>query len=102
MQYFLSLQPALPRPAIVASSAAHASQEADRCARRSRSALVGDLLPPLAPPLGAHEDAQLEVPAIGDLLGGLQVVQAVLALLVAGWMALEHGVRGEDPKLHRE
>ena len=46
-------------------------------------ALFGNGLPPLAPPVGAHEDAQLRVPAVRDLRGVLQVVEAVLALLLA-------------------
>src|SRR5882724_6331987 len=40
---------------------------------------VGDLLPPLAIPIGTDEDPQLRVPAVRDLGGVLEVVEAVVA-----------------------
>src|SRR5215218_8482937 len=53
---------------------------------------AGNRLPPLAPPVGIHEDAQLRVPAVRDLGGVLEVVQAVLALLLTGGVAPQHRV----------
>src|SRR4051812_15522202 len=61
-----------------------------------------DLVPPLAPPFGAHEDAELGVPAVRDVGGVLEVVEAVVALLVAGGRAFEHRVGGEVTQLHGE
>src|SRR5215204_4967423 len=42
------------------------------------------------------------MPAVRDRSGVLQVVEAVLALLVPRWRALQHGVRGEMTELDRE
>src|SRR3954453_11457121 len=61
---------------------------ADLDARRQRGRIptgsfLFDLLPPLAPPVGADEDPQLRVPAVRDLVVRVQVVEAVVALLVA-------------------
>ena len=44
---------------------------------------LGDLFPPLAPPLGSDQDPELLVPAIGDLLVRLDVIPAVLTLFLA-------------------
>ena len=55
---------------------------------QGRVVLLGDVLPPLAPPLGADEDAQLRVPAVRDVGVGVEVVQAVVALLLARRVAL--------------
>ena len=60
---------------------------------------LGFGLPPLAPPLVAHQDPQLRVPAVGDVLVGLEVVATVLALFLAGRFALQHRVLGEVPEL---
>src|SRR5438477_12730573 len=75
-----------------------------RCAFASPSiALLGRYgFPPLAPPLRSHEDAQLHVPAVRNKRGRLEVVEAVLALLLARRHALQHGVRRQDPKVHRQ
>src|SRR3954469_7450257 len=64
--------------------------------------LLRDLLPPLAPPVGTHEDPQLRVPAVGDLGGVLEVVEAVLALLLALRLTLQDGVVGEMAELDRQ
>jgi len=65
--------------------------------KRESAFALGDGLPPLAPPVGADEDADLLVPAVRDLCRVLEVVAAVLALLVAVRLALEDGVVGEVP-----
>src|SRR6476660_5723844 len=64
---------------------------------RKRRALLsfGNGVPPLTPPLGAHQDSQLRVPAIGEVGGRLEVVPAVLALLFAGRSALGYRVLRE-------
>src|SRR4029450_4093385 len=48
------------------------------------------------------EDAPLRVPAVRDLGGVLEVVPAVLALLLALGLALEHRVVGEMAQLDRK
>jgi hypothetical protein len=65
-------------------------------------ALVFDLLPPLAPPVAADQDAQLGVPAVRERLVGVQVVQAVVTALVAVGFALEHVVLAEVLELQRK
>ena len=81
-----------PRPG---TSSAHATTRRD--AARS---LLRDLLPPLAPPVLAHQDAELRVPAVRDLGGVLQVVQAVLALLArpTGGRAARRSRRGDGAR----
>src|SRR6516164_973235 len=59
-----------------------------------------NLLPPLAPPVPAHEDADLGVPAIGKVLVVLQVVAAVVTSLVTRGMASEHVVVDHVAELH--
>src|SRR5258706_11775413 len=61
-----------------------------------------DLLPPLAPPLVSDEDPQLGVPAVRDGLVGVQIEQAVGALLVAVRPAFEHCIFREVLELKRE
>src|SRR5262249_4232632 len=63
----------------------------------SRILAVRDPVPRLAPPVSAHEDAQLRVPAVGDGRRGLEEVAAVVAPLAAGRPSLQMCVRGEDP-----
>ena len=57
--------------------------------------LVRHGVPPLAPPLRSDEDANLGVPAIGDVGVRLEVVATVLALLVAGRLSPQHGILGQ-------
>jgi len=65
--------------------------------------VFGDRLPPLAPPVGADEDAQHRVPAVRDLGSVLEVVPAVLALLVAVLrLGLEDRIVGEVTQFDRE
>src|SRR5436190_22686466 len=64
--------------------------------------LLRNLLPPLAPPLSAHEDAELRVPAVRDVSGFLEVVATVLATLLALRLRLQDRVVGEVPKLDGE
>jgi hypothetical protein len=63
---------------------------------------LGDGVPPLAPPLGAHQDAQLGMPAVRDLVVRLEVVETVLALLLAGGLPRQYGVRGQVAQFDRE
>src|SRR5262245_9882445 len=77
-------------------------RERERKREREREQLLGDLLPPLAPPLRTDEDAQLRVPAVGDLLVGVEVVEAVVALLVAVGHALQDRVFCEVAQLDGE
>src|SRR5205807_9980222 len=70
--------------------------------RRVGSSAVGNRLPPLAPPVGADQDAQLRVPAIRDLGRVLEVVPAVLAMLLALRLSLEHRVVRQVPQLDGE
>src|SRR5580765_2671038 len=59
-----------------------------------------DAFPPLAPPLGADENPQLLVPAVRDRVVGVQVVEAVAALLAfAVRLAAQHGPLHEIPEL---
>src|SRR6185295_3408186 len=55
----------------------------------------GDRFPPLAPPLGPDENPELRVPAIGDVVVGIEVVEAVAALLFSQRMPFEHRSLGE-------
>src|SRR5690606_629158 len=55
--------------------------------------LLVDLLPPLTPPVGTNQDAQLRVPAIRKLGVGLEIEETVVALLAAIGHALENVVR---------
>ncbi len=61
-----------------------------------------DLLPPLAPPVAADQDAQLRVPAVGDVPVGVKVVQTVVAPLAAVGLAAQDRVLGEMAELHAQ
>src|SRR5579863_5599287 len=60
----------------------------------SAASARGDLLPPLAPPVPPDEDAELGVPAVGEVFGLVEVVAAIVAPLVA------RGVPPQDVVLH--
>jgi len=60
---------------------------------------LGCLLPPLAPPLGADENAKLLVPAIRDVVVRLKVVAAVLAFFATLWMASQDRILCEMAEL---
>src|SRR5678815_2570649 len=58
--------------------------------------------PPLAPPAPADQDPQLGVPAVREVGVRIEVVQTVVALLVAVRLALEHRVLGQVAQLERQ
>jgi len=54
----------------------------------------------MAPPFGPDEDAELQMPAVRDLVVGVQVVEAVPALLLAlKGVNSEHRALGEIAQL---
>src|SRR5205823_10934272 len=60
------------------------------------------LLPPLTPPVATDEDAQLRMPAIRNLLIGLDVIEAVVAALLRVGLTTQDRVLGEVPQLQRQ
>src|SRR4051794_29335399 len=69
---------------------ASSTQEAESAGR--------DLLPPLAPPAAAHEDAQVRVPAVRQVGVGIEVEEAVVAPVLA--TELLERVRTQDRSIH--
>src|SRR3954447_24279894 len=54
--------------------------------------VLRNLLPPLAPPVAADQNPQLRVPAVGDVLVGVEVVQTVVAPLATVRLAAQDRV----------
>jgi len=68
----------------------------------SKSAVLGDGVPPLAPPLCADQDSELLMPAVGDLGRGFEIEPAgVTPFGVIIRMCLKDGVVGQVPELDR-
>src|SRR5262249_48598862 len=64
--------------------------------------LLFDLLPPLTPPLRPDQDAQLGMPAVGDLLVAVHVEAAAAALLFAIRLPAQDRVLGQVTQLKGE
>src|SRR3954471_9620112 len=60
---------------------------------------LGDLLPPLAPPIAAHEDAQVRMPAVREVGVRVEVEEAVVAPVHLA--ELLEGVRSQDRPVHK-
>src|SRR3954451_22663890 len=63
-----------------------------------RPSVGRDLLPPLAPPRAADEDAQVRVPAVRELGVGVEVEEAVVAAVLLA--ELLEGVGAQDRSIH--
>src|SRR6478735_5368440 len=64
--------------------------------------LIFDLFPPLTPPLAADEDAQLGMPAVGNLLIDVRIVEAVVTALVAVGLTAQDRIFREVAQLNRQ